>query len=69
MRLDGIQLKIGDIVKTKVPGFGTGKTSKMGTVIDTREFVQHGKAGAVWVMHEDGSFLEWYPWQLENINV
>jgi hypothetical protein len=61
-------MKVGDLVKTKVPGFGTGKVSKTGIVIDAREFVSHGKAGEVSVMHHDGTFLKWYPWQLENMS-
>ena len=58
-------MKVGDIVKTRVPGFGTGKNSKMGTIIDTREFVKHREAGVrSCSCMEDGTFLEWYPWQL-----
>jgi len=61
-------MRVGDLVRTKVPGFGTGPIAKVGTVIDTRNFVQHGRAGMVQVMHEDGAFMEWYPWQLETLN-
>ena len=58
-------MKVGDLVKTKVPGFGTGKASKFGVVIDTKYFVGHEEAGTVEVMHEDGTFTKWYSWQLE----
>lgn len=62
-------MKVGDLVKTKVPGFGTGATVRIGTVIETSEGSPLEEAGSlpVQVMHEDGTFLEWYPWQLEPV--
>jgi hypothetical protein len=60
-------VKVGDVVMTKVPGFGTGNVSKIGTIIETQCFDQYS-AGTVQVMHDDGTFLEWYPWQLEEIS-
>ena len=61
-------MKVGDVVKTRVPGFGTGSISKAGIVIDTREFVRLGEVGSVSVMHDDGTFYDWYPWQLKVCN-
>lgn len=61
-------MKVGDLVKTRVPGFGTGNASKVGTVIDTKHYVKHNEAGMVNVFHYDGTFLNWYPWQLEVVN-
>ena len=61
-------MKVGDLVKTRVPGFGTGPTVKFGTIVDTRHFVKHDEAGMVGVMHHDGTFQEWYPWQLEKLD-
>ena len=61
-------MKVGDLVKTKVPGFGTGDTPKLGTIVDTRHFLHHGETGMVYVFHEDGTFREWYPWQLEVVS-
>jgi len=62
-------VKVGDLVKTRVPGFGTGNTARIGTVIDSSKFAPRGETGymPVQVMHEDGAFLEWYPWQLETV--
>ena len=61
-------MKIGDVVKTKVPGFGTGNVSKVGTIIDTKlHWIRSEDAVTVHVFHEDGTFLDWYPWQLELI--
>lgn len=61
-------MKVGDAVKTKVPGFGTGRVSKPGIVIDTACFVNNDGAGVVTVMHHDGTFVKWYPWQLEKLS-
>jgi len=61
-------VKEGDIVKTKVPGFGTGRIAKMGTIISDRHFVRKDEAGSFEVLHIDGTFREWYPWQLEIVS-
>ena len=61
-------MKTGDVVKTKVPGFGTGPIAKLGTIISDRHFVRNDKAGIFEVLHVDGTFREWYPWQLEIVN-
>ena len=58
-------MEVGDLVKTKVPGFGTGKTVKLGTVVGVKDRDKHLP---VQVMHDDGTFLEWYPWQLESLS-
>jgi hypothetical protein len=60
-------MKIGDIVKTKVPGFGTGKESKLGTIIKAKYGVDKNELLMVEVLQSDGSFHEWYPWQLESV--
>lgn len=64
-------MEVGDLVKTKVPGFGTGDRARLGTIVGTKD-------GFTWrlqidnlpvqVMHDDGTFLEWYPWQLERLS-
>ena len=59
---------VGDLVRTRVPGFGTGKKSKIGTVVKEIFFACEKEPGLVEVMHEDGSFQEWYTWQLEAID-
>ena len=61
-------MKVGDLVRTRVPGFGTGNQSKIGTVIREVFFVDKKEPGLVEVMHEDGSFQEWYTWQLEDVD-
>tara|TARA_R110002074_G_scaffold134305_2_gene278389 strand:- start:379 stop:561 length:183 start_codon:yes stop_codon:yes gene_type:complete len=60
-------LRTGDLVRTKVPGFGTGKESKVGTIIRETYFVDTKKPAIVEVLHEDGTFYEWYTWQLEKV--
>lgn len=60
-------MRTGDLVRTKVPGFGTGKKSKFGTIIKETYFVDTKKPATVEVLHEDGTFLEWYTWQLEKV--
>ena len=61
-------MKMGDMVKTKTPGFGTGSLTKYGLVLDA---ITHGPnstvVGMIEVMHDDGKILQWYPWQLENL--
>jgi len=61
-------MEVGDLVKTKVPGFGTGNTVRLGTVVNNEKFMLYNHNGPVFVMHDDGEILEWYPWQLEVIN-
>jgi hypothetical protein len=62
-------MKVGDLVKTKVPGFGTGKTSRTGIVIDANVFGPNSTdIGVIKVLHPDGTTFEWYPWQLNKIN-
>ncbi len=60
-------MRTGDLVKTKVPGFGTGKESKIGTIVRETYFSDIDKPAKVIVMHADGSFVEWYTWQLEGL--
>ena len=60
-------MKVGDVIMTKVSGFGTGNVSKAGTIIDTQCFDYHS-AGTLEVMYDDGTFMERYPWQLEKIS-
>ena len=62
-------MTIGDLVQTKVPGFGTGKTPKVGVVIDAHVFGPNSTdIGVMKVLHTDGTIFEWYPWQLNKIN-
>ena len=58
-------MRVGDLVRTKVPGFGTGNQPKIGTIIRETFFANKKEPGLFEVMHEDGSFREWYTWQLE----
>ena len=59
-------MKVGDLVKTKVPGFGTGPKSKIGIIINASIFGPNSsEIGTVEVMHADGTTIAWYPWQLE----
>jgi hypothetical protein len=61
-------MKVGDLVRTRVPGFGTGKQSKIGTVINETFFANEKEAALFEVLHDDGSFCEWYTWQLEDVD-
>jgi|TARA_R110000824_G_scaffold252068_4_gene440711 hypothetical protein len=56
------KLKNGDLVKTKIPGFGTGKESRFGIVIDASV---GSTADQVDVFGDDGKMRTWYEWQLE----
>ena len=60
-------MKTGDLVMTKTPGFGTGKKSKIGTVVKEIFFAHSSDAEMVVVMHDDGTFHKWYTWQLSLI--
>ena len=62
-------MKIGDLVKTKVPGFGTGPKPSNGIIVKACVFGPNSsEIGVVEVMHASGKILEWYPWQLEIIH-
>ncbi len=62
-------MKVGDVVKTKVPGFGTGPTPKSGIIVEVCIFGPNSsEVGVVEVMHDSGKVLEWYPWQLEIVH-
>jgi hypothetical protein len=55
-------MKVGDLVKTKIPGFGTGQESHIGVVIEEslrREFK---------ILESGGFMRTWYSWQLELVN-
>jgi len=59
-------LEKGDLVKTKVPGFGTGGKSKIGIVTEANTFGTNSEEiGTIEVLHIDGTTMTWYPWQLE----
>ena len=56
-------MKVGDIVRTQVPGFGTGGVSKIGTIVEDVHMSE-----LFLVMHDDGDFQEWYTWQLDVVS-
>jgi hypothetical protein len=59
-------MKVGDLVKTKVPGFGTGDKEKIGVIVNSVMFnTKSEEIGMVEVMHSCGKIITWYPWQLE----
>ena len=57
-------MQIGDLVKTKCPGFGTGSTPRLGVIVEHL----HPGAGKFHVLETDGHTRPWYDWQLEIIN-
>ncbi len=62
-------MNVGDLVKTKVPGFGTGPDSKSGIVVKAHVFGPNSsEVGVVEVMYDTGKIVEMYPWQLEKLN-
>jgi hypothetical protein len=62
-------MKVGDIVKTKVPGFGTGNKQKIGTIIESYDVGSRlGDIGTAEVLHVDGTVITWHTFQLEVIS-
>ena len=61
-------MNVGDVVRTKVPGFGTGSRAKLGTVIKETYFSNQVEPVKLEVLHDDGSIYEWYTWQLEEVS-
>ena len=62
-------MKLGDLVKTKVPGFGTGQTSRMGIIVNICiVFDDQNMGKECRVLEADNSVRDWYDYQLKVIN-